>query len=163
MKYGVFEGYPARWTIREAFVCWRGEWKSFPPMEVMFNAHVVTEAEYHELFGHNMTIPTPLKYGEFKGCPARWNDHEAWVYWRGEWKSFPPMEVWSNARVVTEAEHHELFRNDPPDPTGSPQRLEEGPAATPSSMAALFEKLPDHVRVSQRHGVAIGVVGYPRK
>ena len=65
--------------------------------------------------------------------PARWNDLEAWFYWRGEWKSFPPMEVMGNARVVTEAEHYELFSDDPPDPTGS----------------------------SQRRGVSTGIVGYP--
>ena len=90
--------------------------------------------------------------------PARWNDLEAWFYWRGEWKSFPPMEVMGNARVVTEAEHYELFSDDPPDPTGSPQRPEE-PAA--ESMAELLENLPAHARLSQRRGVATGIVGFP--
>jgi hypothetical protein len=49
IKYGVFEGYPARWNDREGWVCWEGTWKSLPPMEVMFYARVVDAAEYHEL------------------------------------------------------------------------------------------------------------------
>jgi hypothetical protein len=56
-KYGVFEGYPARWTISEAWVCWEDIWKSFPPMEVMYNARVVSASEYHQLFGAVPSLP----------------------------------------------------------------------------------------------------------
>lgn len=108
-----------------------------------------------------------IEYGVFEGYPARWNDREAWVCWRGEWKSFAPMEVWFNARVVGAPEYHKLFAPVPnlpiaAFPGSSPKRPEE-PAVTPAeSMAELLQRLPGHVRVAQRHGVAIGVVGYPR-
>lgn len=58
IKYGVFEGYPARWTLFEAWVCWRDQWKSFSPVEVMYNARVVSAAEYHDLFGTVPNLPT---------------------------------------------------------------------------------------------------------
>lgn len=63
MKYGVFEGYPARWNYYEGWVCWEGEWKSLPPMEVMGNARVVNAAEFQETFG---TVPN-LPAGAFQG------------------------------------------------------------------------------------------------
>ncbi|SRR6476661_2552590 len=100
-----------------------------------------------------------MKYGVFEGEPARWTLYEAWVCWRGEWKSFPPMEVMGNAHVVSEAEYYALFPDAPPDPTGSPKRPEE-PAATTPSMDALFEKLPGHVRIAQRRAVTTGIVGH---
>ena len=34
-----------------------GEWKSFPPMEVMYNARVVTASEYQETFGTLPNLP----------------------------------------------------------------------------------------------------------
>ena len=76
-----------------------------------------------------------IEYGVFEGYPACWNDREAWVCWRGEWKDFPPMEVWFNARVVSAAEYHKLF----------------------APVPELFRNPPNHVRGEQKPGVTTGI------
>jgi hypothetical protein len=65
-KFGALEGKPVRFVDDEAWVFSQGVWSQANTAEVRTGAHVMTEAEYKNDFGH---LP-PLPKSAFQSGPS---------------------------------------------------------------------------------------------
>jgi hypothetical protein len=59
-RYGVYEGYPALWTRREAWVCVDRKWHPFSLTDAVHYTAMLTEADFTKRFGHLPTLPKKL-------------------------------------------------------------------------------------------------------
>jgi hypothetical protein len=57
-KYGVYEGFPAVWTLREAWVCVDRKWHPFSVADAVFYAALLSKADFTERYHHLPALPS---------------------------------------------------------------------------------------------------------
>jgi hypothetical protein len=58
LRYGLYEGYPALWTLREAWVYVDRKWHQFSPADAVHYAAMLTKADFTERYRHLPALPS---------------------------------------------------------------------------------------------------------